>query len=465
MKIINLIFYLLLLVSTTVSGKVILPAVIDNNMVLQQKSEVALWGKASPTASIEVTTSWNGKSYRTQTGSDSLWQVSIITPTAGGPFQITFDDGEKVVLNNILIGEVWVCSGQSNMAMPVIGFKNQPITGSNELLLDADNPEIRLIQIERQYSEKPEFDFTVRPWTEATMHSVSEFSAIGYMYAKLLQQKLKVPVGIIMTAWGGTKIEAWMDSSSFNSNLLKQSSKSITNAINHNSPTVLYNAMINPMVGFGIKGVIWYQGEANRVNYTLYDQLMESMVKGWRDKWNNEKLSFYYVQIAPFRYDGDNRSAFLREAQLKASSSIANSGMIVSLDVGKETFIHPPDKSIIAKRLFLWAMANNYGMTELAHKSPEYRSHKIVNDVVTISFSHANHGLSSFGKNLVAFEIAGEDKIFYPAKATIVQDGVKVQSDQVLRPVAVRYAFKDWVIGNLYNTEGFPASSFRTDNW
>lgn len=465
MKLKDLIFYLLLFVSTTVSGKVILPAVIDNNMVLQQKSEVALWGKASPTTSIEVTTSWNGKSYQTQTGNDSLWRVTIVTPAAGGPFQITFDDGEKLVLKNILIGEVWVCSGQSNMAMPVIGFKNQPIAGSNELLLDADNPEIRLMQIERQYSERPEFDFKVKPWTEATMNSVSEFSAVGYMYAKLLQQKLKVPVGIIMTAWGGTKIEAWMDSAGSNSNLLKQSSKRVTTAINHNSPTVLYNAMINPMVGFGIKGFIWYQGEANRVNYNLYDQLMESMVKGWRKKWNNEKLPFYYVQIAPFRYDGDNRSAFLREAQLKASSSIANCGMVVSLDVGKEEFIHPPDKSIIAKRLFLWAMANNYGMTELAHESPGYKSHKIVKDVVTISFSHADHGLSSFGNNLESFEIAGEDKIFYPAKATIVQDGIKVQSDQVLRPVAVRYAFKDWVVGNLYNTEGFPASSFRTDNW
>jgi len=466
MKIINLSFSILLFISTGVSGKVILPAVIDNNMVLQQKSEAPLWGKAKPSTKVKITTSWNGKSYTTQTGSDSLWRVSVSTPAAGGPFNITFDDGDKLVLKNILIGEVWVCSGQSNMSMPVKGFKNQPIAGSNELLLNAENPKIRLIQIQRQYSVKPQFDCKVSPWTEASMESVSEFSAVGYMYAKILQEKLNVPVGIIMTAWGGTKIEAWTNSNSLDSlSFIKQPLLKEKAKINHNSATVLYNAMINPLVGYGIKGFIWYQGEANRSNYDQYDQLMEAMVKGWRKEWNMGELPFYYVQIAPFKYDGNNKSAFLREAQLKASTLIPNSGMVVSLDVGKETFIHPPDKATIAKRLALLALANNYGMTKLAYASPVYKSHKIVKDVATISFSHAENGLSSFGKNLSAFEIAGEDKVFYPAKATIVSEGVKVQSDHVKVPVAVRYAFKDWVVGDLYNTEGFPASSFRTDNW
>jgi len=463
MRVINLCCFILFLFGTAVKGKVVLPAVIDNNMVLQQKSEVALWGKAKSNSKIKITTSWNKRSYVTQANGDSLWRVMVSTPEAGGPFAITFDDGEKLVLNNILIGEVWICSGQSNMSMPVIGLKNQPIAGANDFLLDADNPKIRLFQIQRQYSLRPEFDCKASPWIEANSESVANFSAVGYFYAKILQEKLQVPVGIIQTAWGGTRIEAWTGASSLDS--LHFKSQSGKSKVNQHTPSALYNAMINPIVGFGIKGFLWYQGEANRVNYHQYDRLMEAMVKGWRSVWNLGNLPFYYVQIAPFRYDGKDKSPFLREAQLKASTLIPNSGMVVSLDVGKEAFIHAPDKFTIAKRLAFWSLANDYGISKLAYASPVYKSHKITNDTVIISFANAKYGLSSFGKELSAFEVAGADKVFYPAKATIVSQGVKVQSEHVKEPIAVRYAFKDWVIGDLYNTEGLPASSFRTDNW
>lgn len=464
MKIIKICLSLIILVSTAVSAKVILPPVIDHNMVLQQKTNTTLWGKASPSAKVKIRTSWNGKSYNTQTGSDSLWRVSVSTPTAGGPFNITFDDGEKLILKNILIGEVWVCSGQSNMSMPVKGFKNQPVAGSDALLQHAENPKIRLMQIQRQYAVTPEFDCKVIPWTAANAQSVSEFSAVGYIYAKILQEKLKVPIGIIMTAWGGTKIEAWMNSGSLDSlPFIKKSTQK--NKITHNSQSVLYNAMINPIVGYAIKGVIWYQGEANRSNYQQYDQLMGAMVKGWRKAWNIGKWPFYYVQIAPFKYDGTNNSAFLREAQLKASALIPNSGMVVSLDVGKETFIHAPDKTTIAQRLSLWALANNYGMTKLAYASPVYQSMHINGDTLEVDFEHAVNGLSTFGKDLTGFEIAGIDKQFYPATAKITSKGVMVSGQKVKKPVALRYAFKDWAIGSLYNTEGLPASPFRTDNW
>jgi sialate O-acetylesterase len=466
MKLIKICIGLIILANTMVSAKVILPPVIDNNMVLQRSTIAALWGKAKPGIKITIKTSWNNKLYSITTQRDSSWNIGVSTPIAGGPYTISFNDGDLLTLKNILIGEVWVCSGQSNMSMPVKGFKNQPIEGSNELLLHAENPKIRLMQIQRQFSVKPGFDCKVSPWTEANMQSVSEFSAVGYIYAKKLQEKLKIPVGIIMTAWGGTKIEAWMNSSSLSSlsfvkqPLLKEKAK-----ITQNSSTVLYNAMINPIVGYGIKGFIWYQGEANRSNYDKYDQLMEAMVKGWRKAWNIGECPFYYVQIAPFRYDSTNKSAFLREAQLKASTLIPNCGMVVSLDVGKEAFIHAPDKTTIGKRLALWALANNYGMTELAHASPVYKSINIKGDTVEIYFDNAVNGFSTFGKDLTGFEVAGADKEFYPATAKITSNGVMVLSEKVKKPVAVRYAFKDWVVGNLFNIEGLPVSSFRTDNW
>lgn len=466
MKIISLSFIILLFISTTASSKVILPGVIDHNMVLQQKSEAALWGKAKPEAKVKITTSWNGKSYTTHAGSDSLWRVAVSTPAAGGPFNLTFDDGDKLTLNNILIGEVWVCSGQSNMAMPIKGYKNQPVEGSNDILMNARNSQIRLFHVSRQFSDKMKFDAKVRPWEEADIESVSEMSAVGYLFAKIIQEKLKVPVGIILTSWGGTRIQAWMSSSSLQPfPSIKVPVPGDTVKLGQNSPTVLYNAMINPIVGFSIKGALWYQGEADRRNYQDYPKLMQSMVSDWRTRWNRGNWPFYYVQIAPYIYDNDNKTFFQREAQQEALKLIPNSAMVVSADVGKERSIHPPDKMTIAKRLAYCALARDYGMNKLPYLGPVYKSMKIVGDAIDVSFDNMPNGLYSGGKPLTLFEIAGEDKVFYPAEAKVIPTGIKVKSDKVKKPVAVRYGFKDWFIGELYNTEGLPASSFRTDNW
>lgn len=444
------------LITSTAFAKISLPSIFSDNMVLQQNSNVSIWGKAKANVKVTIHTSWNSEKYSATSDSDGSWKLSVVATKAGGPYQITISDGEEVVLNNVLLGEVWVCSGQSNMEMPVKGFKNQPALNSADILLDADNPQIRLIRYEKTLSRIPQYDCKSTSWQISDAQSAKEFSAVGYQFALQLQRKLKVPVGIIMSTWGGTKIEGWMAGNSGVADTAK---------ITKNDPSVLFNAMINPFLGYGIKGVIWYQGEANRSNYTQYDQLMEAMVKGWRTAWNIGEWPFYYVQIAPFKYDKTNQSAFLREAQLKASSLIPNSGMVVSMDVGTENFIHPPDKTAISKRLIYWAMANTYGMKGLAFASPVYQSHKIVKNVITISFSHAENGLSSFGKTLSAFEIAGDDKVFYPATAKITVAGVVVQSEQVKTPIAVRYAFKDWVAGDLFSNEGLPASSFRTDDW
>ncbi|WP_346318055.1 sialate O-acetylesterase [Chitinophaga sp. YIM B06452] len=457
---------LFLLANTIASAKVILPAVIDHNMVLQQKTNAALWGKARPAAKVKITTSWNGRSYTAQAGSDSLWRVSVSTPAAGGPFSITFDDGEKLVLKNILIGEVWVCSGQSNMSMPVKGFRNQPIEGSNDLLMNAKNSKLRLFQVTRQVSDQAQFDTKARRWEEADIEGVGEMSAVGYLFAKIIQEKLDVPVGIVLTAWGGTRIEAWMSPSAlqaFPSVKIPAPGDSVK--LNQNSATALYNSMISPIAGFTIKGVLWYQGEANRRNYSEYPQMMQSMVADWRKRWNCGEWPFYYVQIAPYKYENDKKSAYLREAQLQALKLIPNSAMAVTADIGKELSIHPPDKMTVGKRLAYCALARDYGGAQLPYRGPVYRSMKITADTVDLAFDHAPNGLYAGEKDLTLFEIAGEDKIFHPATAKITQAGIRVWSGQVKNPAAVRYAFKDWFTGELFNTEGLPASPFRTDNW
>ena len=463
----SIFFLLLLSFSLQAYCEITLPSIITSNMVLQQRTDAPLWGKATARSRVSVITSWDHKTYTTVAGADGLWKVMVKTPTAGGPYKITLSDGKAITLDNILIGEVWLCSGQSNMEMPVKGFKNQPILGSTQLLMDADNPQIRLFRLERAQSRTPQSDCKATPWQEASGASVADFSAVGYQYAKILQEKLKVPVGVIMTTWGGTVIEAWMDQASLKSfpniRILQPAD---TTKITKNEPTVLYNAMIQPLIGYGIKGVIWYQGEQNRPNPEIYDSLLITMVQEWRQLWNRGDWPFYYVQIAPYGYnDKLGPAAPLREAQLKALPRIPNAGMVVSMDAGEQRSIHPADKAVISRRLACLALANTYGRTGIPYASPTYHDMKVEKNGIAISFDHAPNGLTSFGKPLAAFEVAGEDKVFYPANAKVTGNGVTVWSDSVRMPVAVRYAYKDWVVGDLYNTEGLPAAPFRTDDW
>lgn len=462
-------FFFVLMFAGSVSAwaEIELPEVIADSMVLQQKSTVALWGVARSRAGVTVTPSWDNHPYTTVAAADGSWRVLIVTPAAGGPYSIVFTDGKKKVLRDILIGEVWICSGQSNMEMPVKGFINQPVLHSTELLMDSRNPQIRLFRLERAWSRKPESRCKATSWQEAGVSSVRDFSAVGYQYAKMLQERLKVPVGMIMTTWGGTVVEAWMDRHSLEGfPEIAVRSETDTAAINKNEPTVLFNAMVNPLVGFGIRGVIWYQGEQNRPNPRVYDRLLAAMVKEWRALWNCGDWPFYYVQIAPYRYhDTLGPAAPLREAQQRALSLIPHSGMVVSMDAGEEKTIHPANKTIISERLACWALADTYGWTGLPYESPVFSGMKITGDTVTVAFDNAVNGLTSFGRPIGAFELAGADRRFFPAKVHIVSKGVRLWADSVKTPVAVRYAYKDWVIGDLYNTEGFPVAPFRTDGW
>jgi len=443
-------------------------------MVLQQQSNVFLWGKAENNAEVSVNTSWNKKEYRIRSDQSGKWKVTVVTPKAGGPYEISFSDGEKLTISNILIGEVWLCSGQSNMEIPFKGkaiYANQPILNAEAIIKEANNPGIRLFTAKRATAGNPKEDCE-GVWNTTSPETVSEFSAVAYQFGKMLSDSLKVPIGLISTSWGGTRIEPWMPESSlkpFPEIKIIPGANIDTMKTPASAPTALFNGMIAPFVNYEIKGVIWYQGESNRIEAKAYEKLLPAMITGWRNQWNKKDLPFYYVQIAPFTYSTDKKPYYgvlIREAQYNALKNISNSGMAVAMDVGSEATIHPPDKTLVGNRLAFLALAKTYGKKKIVSEGPSYRSMDISGDKVTISFDHFGKGLKSVGNELLNFEIAGADQVFYPATALILPGGkIEVRNAKVKSPLAVRYAFKNWVIGDFYNAEGLPASSFRTDSW
>ncbi len=453
--------------SSAIFAEVKLPAIFGDNMVLQQQTDVSFWGKASTGSTVKLKTSWNKKSYTTRADKDGRWKLKVPTPVAGGPFNVTISDGKTLTLRNIMIGEVWVCSGQSNMEMPMKGFRNQPVNGSNELIATSYNEKIRLFTVSRATSIEP-LDTLSGVWKTCEPGNVSEFSATAYFYGLMLCKALNIPVGLINTSWGGTRIEPWISEAGFkNFDWVKLPDQTLQQGnLSPQTPTVLFNAMINPLAGFGIRGVIWYQGESNRNEPEKYQQLLPGLAENWRSLWNIGEFPFYYVQIAPFDYGSAGlNSAYLREAQLKASKAVPNFGMACIMDCGEKDVIHPADKASAGNRLAFLALVNTYGKKGFACDGPVLKEMKTEGSQVKLTFDNAPNGLTSFGKSLSCFEMAGSNKRFYPAEAFITNTGITLFSPLVNEPVSVRYAFKDFIVGDLFNTEGIPASSFRTDAW
>ncbi|MGD9929192.1 MAG: sialate O-acetylesterase [Mangrovibacterium sp.] len=469
----NLLVMVLLVAALQAQAIVKMPALFADNGILQQKSNVAIWGWADAKSTVTVTPSWNGKTYETKAGRDGKWKLSVETPEAGGPYEIRISDGTELVLKNILIGEVWLCSGQSNMEMPMKGFPGQPVVGSNMDILKSDNHHIRVITVPRNSQTTPQDNFTAK-WKVADPAAIRNFSATGYYFGRMLNELLDVPVGLIEVAYGGSCVQAWMSpktSVAFEDKQVPAPGDSIP--VVNRTPTVLFNGMLNPVIGYGIKGCIWYQGETNYIEPDRYLELFPTMVAEWRSLWGIGDFPFYYAQIAPFDYSvftptefhEKYNSAYLREAQLKALDKIPNSGMAVLMDVGEKESIHPMHKKEGGERLALWALAKTYGFRDFSYKSPSLNAFEVKGSQIIVSFNDASNGLTTFGKELTGFEIAGENKIFYPADAFLRAKSVVVSSPRVEKPVAVRYAFKDFVVGTLYGTDGLPVSSFRTDEW
>lgn len=465
-------FLLGCLYHSTVYARVKLPDLIASNMVLQRGTTVSLWGWADPGEKFSISCSWLKAPVRVVADQAGAWRVAVATTNSTKPQSIQISTASQVIsLDNILFGEVWLCSGQSNMEMPVSGFQAQPAYGSQETIVNAGDEDIRLFTVEKTASLSPENMMGPNTgWKKASPESVANFSAIGYYFGKHLHDILKVPVGLIHSSWGGSIVEAWMSKESL-SPIKEIDLKNVDLKRGNRFPTVLFNAMIQPLLPYTIKGAIWYQGEGNVGQAEQYKLLFPAMVKDWRARWGIGDFPFYYVQIAPFRYGQQNRmtdpnnAALLREAQAQCLDLIPNSGMAVTMDIGTERVIHPPNKKEVADRLLYNALHKTYGYHSIEFSGPMPDTISIKDKGIYVSFKHAEKGLYASGK-LDGFEIAGNDKIFYPAEAAILQaNKVFVKSDKVQEPVAVRYAFRSWVVGTLFNNYFLPATSFRTDNW
>jgi sialate O-acetylesterase len=466
--------FFLLVSPNLLNAKVTLPSFFSDNMVLQQKTEAAIWGWAKPNGTVQLISSWNKKKYTVQSDHSGKWKLKITTPEAGGPYEITISDGETITLHNILIGEVWFCSGQSNMEMPMKGFRDQPIKGSNEAIFNSANDWIRVYNVPRAVEKFLKDTTKASPWRSATPENINNFSATAYFFGRLLQQQLKVPIALINNSYGGSPAEAFMSIEALKAfPEIKVHTATDTFRLNNRSATALYNGMIHPIVGYTIKGCLWYQGEANADRPDQYEKLFPAMVAQWRNEWGQGDFPFYFAQIAPFNYaqfpavtrTEKNNSAYLRDAQRKSAITIPNSGIVVLMDNGEELSIHPADKETVGKRFAYLAFGDTYKMKGFAYQSPSFDSLLINGNIATIKFKNVPNGLTSYGKPLNQFEIAGADKVFRPATANIRNGTIVLSSPLVAAPVAVRYAFKDFIVGELFSTEGFPVSSFRTDDW
>jgi sialic acid-specific 9-O-acetylesterase len=644
---------LLGLFTGTLQAKVVLPAFFTDNMVLQQQSKVTFFGTAEKNKSVTVKTGWSGKTFRTQADANGKWSIEVKTPQAGGPYNICFSDGKELELKNVLLGEVWLCSGQSNMEMPVAGWGK--VMNYEQEIKEADYPSIRLFQVKKAtaLSPKENLESTMGGWQECSSKTVPEFSALAYFYARQLWENLNVPVGVIDCTWGGTPAEAWTSLQTVSRVMgLEQVGKAFADAgydeqkiiVNYNKvyqawyerfiaadkgldrgtpvwsdteyddaewkemalpalwekeklpnfdgivwfrkqiqipqdwankdltlslgmiddedivylngeevasgagfntsriytipaekvkvgtslltvrvsdtggeggiygnadafymnvkgktpkslvgvwkyrvgmdlkevgpapvspfgsssyPTVLYNAMVHPLTALPIKGVIWYQGEANVRRAVQYESLFQGLIQDWRQSFRSPEMPFYFVQLANFlerkTVQPDSEWAALREAQDKALH-LDGTAMATIIDIGEAEDIHPKNKQEVGRRLALCALANTYGKNNVTASAPRYENYRIQGDKVYLYFDEVNGGFDK-NRELKGFIMAGPDHCFYEAKAYVEGNCIVVECPEVKLPVAVRYGWADNPECTLFGASGLPVAPFRTDNW
>lgn len=451
------------LLANTVFAEIWLPTIISDNMVLQQNSNANIWGWTTvPSEKITVIGSWNDKEITVE-AFQGIWSLQLPTPVAGGSYTIIIKGHETITLQNILIGEVWLASGQSNMEWtPTMGLDK-----ADEEIKNATYPNIRFFTVAKHKSESPQ-DNTKGHWVTCSPETMKDFSSVAYFFGRKLHKNLSVPIGLINSSWGGTPVEVWIPKALYNDEeeLKGEVDKLTEYAWWPKDPGLAYNSMIHPISKFDIAGAIWYQGESNRENAFTYTKSFSLMIESWRDLWQKE-FPFYFVQIAPFNYNSLNNlgAAVLRDAQLQTMLSVPQSGMVVTNDIGNLKNIHPTNKQAVGKRLALWALAKTYGVKDISFSGPIYKSMEVQKKKIVIHFDFAEEGLVQKGKSLKEFYIAGADQVFHRAEAKIKGESIIVSSKEVTNPKAVRFAYTDTAQPNLFNAAGLPASAFRTDNW
>ncbi|MFN5076412.1 MAG: sialate O-acetylesterase [Planctomyces sp.] len=469
-----------------------LPNIFSDHMVVQQKMPIRVWGWT--TAGQEVTVEMGGKSVSGKAGADGRFDVSLPELPAGGPHALTVKADETRTINDVLVGEVWICSGQSNMQWSV-NASNDPDLEK----LAAKFPSIRMINFPQVGTQDPILSHDDRRWMVCNPENLGNFSAVGYFFARQLHLTIDVPIGMINNAWGGSACEAWVNRDvlkanekfapllarweaqekqfaelSGNSSLnddQKKALEGLKRQMSGNSrPANIYNGVLKSHLGYTIRGAIWYQGESNAGRAYQYRDLFPTMIENWRKEWGQGDFPFYWVQLADFKAQqaepAESDWAELREAQTMTMSRLKNTGEAVIIDIGEGKDIHPKNKVDVGRRLARWALANEYGVQVPFH-SPQYRSMERVDNKIVLTFDHVAGGWRPFDvAQPVGVAIAGEDHKFVGADAKILQDGrIEVSSSKVAAPVAVRYAWADNPVCNMFSGAGLPLTPFRTDDW
>lgn len=488
--------------STALQAAVALASPFTDHAVLQRDQPIPVWGTAD--AGERVTVSFNGQSKMVAAGADGRWMIRLDPQTAGGPFEMTVAGTNTLKLSDILVGEVWVCSGQSNMEWTVKNSRDPA-----QEIAAAKFPLIRHFKVEKKTFDTPQTRCN-GTWTVCSPETAADYTAVGYYFARKLHQDLNVPIGLLNTSWGGTPAEAWTSAPALSGHATfagvsaawdKQGENYPAALEKHrqalakweaaaaaakadgkpvpqkprppqdpktspHKPSVLYNGMVAPLVPYAIKGAIWYQGESNAGRAAQYHDLLSLMIGDWRRSFAQGDFPFYIVQLANFMArkaePGESNWALLREAQYLTTTTVKNTGLAVIIDIGEEKDIHPKNKQDVGLRLALNALAKDYGK-DITYSGPVYKSMMVDGANAVLSFDHLGGGLVAKGDKLTGFAIAGEDKKFVWADAKIVGDTVVVSSASVSKPVAVRYAWADNPECNLYNKADLPAVPFRTD--
>jgi sialate O-acetylesterase len=485
-----------------------LPAIVSDHMVLQQKQANPIWGWDTP--GTQVTVTFGGQSKSVAAGTDGKWTVKLDpVPANAQPQTIAIAGTTRREIQDVLVGEVWMCSGQSNMGFTL----NRDWNGDLEAAA-SNLPNLRLIKVPRVGTQELQNDFQGE-WKASGKESASIFSAVGFLYGRYLHEILGVPVGLIDNSWGGSSAEAWVRRTSLENDrrfqplmeatvqqetdlqsqkardgyavVLERYQADAEKAKAERKPAPrapqspsdwltgnkragnIFNGVVHPTLGYGIKGVIWYQGESNASRAHEYRALFPFMIEQWRKEWQQGDFPFYWVQLADFRPEtptpGESDWAELREAQT-LTMKLPNTGQAVITDLGEGRDIHPRNKHDVAARLVRWALVKDYGM-KFPYRSPEFKSVQIDGAKATLSFDCYGSSLYSFDvKEAIGFVVCGEDKVWHPAKGNILgKDKVEVASDAVPKPVAVRYAWADNPVCNLFSLDGFPVTPFRTDDF
>lgn len=442
-----------------------LPRLFSDGMVLQQRSEVRIWGWAAPGYDVEIVPSWDSRIYKTTAGVDGCWQAEVITPAAGGPYEMTVSDGEPVVLHDILIGEVWICSGQSNMAMKVKGNRDQPTAGALETIMYSGKyaDRIRCFQVDLKVSDTLCNDLPGGRWMASQASETGDFSAVAYYFARYLTDVLGVPVGIIVNAWGWSIIESWLDAESLTKTGAQQTFDA--SRLPQHKHSGIYNSLVYPMAGYGAKGFLWYQGESNRTAPELYPQQLEALVSKWRSLWNNDSMPFYVVQIAPYSYDDKDAEVapVFVDSLLCAADRIPHCNVVGTTDIGNEFCVHTSAKDIVGFRLAHMALCESYhlyGDARIPPTGPRLKRIEPHDDQLRLVFDQA---LSPSPRGIAGLEAEMTDGSIVPVKGKVMPKNnvVAVTVDHVESLKYLRYAYRNYMEADLASIYGLPAFPFR----